>query len=149
MVYKVNKQLILEGAIGKVWKEYADNHELHAQNAKQNWKDSKFSYLVNPFVDGPLAHLSNTIKSGFYKVLLKIFMTGEQVSSVADIEKKVKAMGPTPFSRQMQLLVEDLKVMPEINKKIMDEHFIQWLLNPLVPGPIGYFKHKKALENAK
>jgi hypothetical protein len=49
----------------------------------------------------------------------------------------------------MQLLVEDLKVMPEINKKIMDEHFIQWLLNPLVPGPIGYFKHKKALENAK
>ena len=148
MKFSINKQkLIEEGAIGKVWKAYADNHEMKAQNAKLNWKENKFQYLLNPYVSGPLSHLSNSVKSGFYKFLTKIFFTGEKVESIADLEKRVKSFGSTPFSREMQILIEDMKKMPEINKNIMDEHFIQWLLNPLVPGPIGYFKHKKDIKN--
>ena len=142
-------QTIEEGAIGKYWSSKAEISELKSQNAKLNWKENGLQYLINPFVDGPIKQLTNKIESLFYQALMKIFFTGEKISSISDFEKKVKEMGSTPFSRQMQILVDEMKRMPEINKKIKDEHFIQWLINPLVPGPNEYFKMKKELQNKK
>ena len=142
-------EVIVEGAIGKFWKAKADNAEMKALNAKLNYKDNLGQYLLNPFVDGPLKQLGNKLTSLIYQALMKVFFTGEKITSIEILEKKVKALGNTPFSRQMGILVEEIKLMPEINKKIKDEHFIQWLINPLVPGPKDYFKYKKQLESNK
>ena len=66
-------QGIEEGAIGKVWKNLADQHGLVRANANKNSKESFFQYLLNPFVDGPLKHLNATIKQGLLNLLVKLF----------------------------------------------------------------------------
>ena len=143
-------QTIEEGAIGKVWKSLADQHGLVRANANKNSKESFFQYLLNPFVDGPLKHLNATIKQGLLNILIKLF-SDEKISTIGDLNKKLEEIskGSGPYARQSTLLAEELRRRPELHRQLIDEHFIQWLINPLVPGPLDQMKLKKMLKEQK
>ena len=144
------KNIIEEGAIGKVWKNLADQHGLVRANANKNSKESFFQYLLNPFVDGPLKHLNATIKQGLLNILVKLF-SDEKVTTIGDLNKKLEEIskGSGPYARQSTLLAEELRKRPELHRQLIDEHFIQWLINPLVPGPLDQMKLKKMLKEQK
>ena len=143
-------QTIEEGAIGKVWKNLADQHGLVRANANKNSKESFFQYLLNPFVDGPLKHLNATIKQGLLNLLVKLF-SDEKVTTIGDLNKKLEEIskGSGPYARQSTLLAEELRRRPELHRQLIDEHFIQWLINPLVPGPLNRHFSKTFLETIK
>ena len=140
-------QTIEEGAIGKVWKNLADQHGLVRANANKNSKESFFQYLLNPFVDGPLKHLNATIKQGLLNLLVKLF-SDEKVTTIGDLNKKLEEIskGSGHYARQSALLAEELRRRPELHRQLINEHFIQWLINPLVPGPLDQMKLKKMLK---
>ena len=139
-------QTIEEGALVKVWKNLADHYGLVRVNANKNSKESFFQYLLNPFVDGPLKHLNATIKQGLLNILIKLF-SDEKISTIGDLNKKLEEIskGSGPYARQSTLLAEELRRRPELHRQLIDEHFIQWLINPLVPGPLDQRRLKKML----
>ena len=141
---EIVENIIEEGAIGKVWKSLADQHGLVRANASKNSKESFFQYLLNPFVDGPLKHLNATIKQGLLNLLVKLF-SDEKVTTIGDLNKKLEEIskGSGPYARQSTLLAEELRRRPELHRQLIDEHFIQWLINPLVPGPLDQSRLKK------
>ena len=147
------KQIITEGSLGKIFKNQADNHGMRLAAAKVNFKDNAFQYFTNPFVEGPFTHLDASVRRGLVNVLVKLFGTGEKIESIEDLEKKVRALGNTPYERNLQLVLAQLKSQKDIEQAIRDEHFIQWLINPLVPGPISSFRRgqemKKQLKGLK
>ena len=144
---EIVENIIEEGAIGKVWKSLADQHGLVRANANKNSKENFFQYLVNPFVDGPLKQLNATIKQSLLNTLIKIF-SDEKVTTVKELEVKLESLskGSGPYARQSTLLAEELRKKPELHRQLIDEHFIQWLINPLVPGPLDQIKLKKMLK---
>ena len=133
-----------EGAIGKVWKSISDQHGLVRVNSAKTAKENTFQYLFNPFVDGPLKHLNASIKSGILNLLIKIFTT-EKPSTVKELNKRLEEVGKGsgPYARQSMLLAEELRRKPELYRQLIDEHFIQWFLNPLVPGPIDKKRYER------
>ena len=145
------KEILTEGSLGKIFKHQADNHGLRLAAARLNFKENKFQYFTNPFVEGPMDHLSASVKRDLTNLLVKIFGTGEKIESIEDLEKKVKALGHTPYERNLQVVIAELKNQKDMEQAIRDEHFIQWLINPLVPGPISSFRRgqemKKQLKN--
>ena len=144
------ENVIEEGAIGKVWKSLADQHGLVRANASKNSKENFFQYLLNPFIDGPLKQLNATIKQGLLNLLIKLF-SDEKVTTIGDLNKKLEEIskGSGPYARQSTLLAEELRKKPELHRQLIDEHFIQWLINPLVPGPLDQMKLKKMLKEQK
>ena len=140
-------QAIEEGAIGKVWKNLADQHGLVRANANKNSKENFFQYLLNPFIDGPLKHLNATIKQGLLNLLIKLF-SDEKVTTIKELEAKLEtiAKGSGSYARQSVILAEELRKRPELHRQLIDEHFIQWLINPLVPGPLDQRRLKKMLD---
>lgn len=144
------KNIIEEGAVGKVWKNLADQHGLERVNASKNSKENFFQYLTNPFVDGPLKQLNATIKQSLLNTLIKIF-SDEKVTTIKELEAKLESLskGSGPYARQSALLAEELRRKPELHRQLIDEHFIQWLINPLVPGPLDQMKLKKMLKEQK
>ena len=141
------KNIIEEGAVGKVWKSLADQHGLVRSNANKNSKENFFQYLVNPFVDGPLKQLNATIKQSLLNALIKIF-SDEKVTTVKELEAKLESLskGSGTYARQSVILAEELRKRPELHRQLIDEHFIQWLINPLVPGPLDQNRLKKMLK---
>ena len=144
------KNIIEEGAVGKVWKNLADQHGLERVNASKTRKENLFQYLTNPFVDGPLKHMTATIKQSFLNALIAIF-SDEKVTTIKELEAKLEtiAKGSGPYARQSVILAEELRKRPELHRQLIDEHFIQWLINPLVPGPLDQMKLKKMLKEQK
>ena len=144
------ENVIEEGAIGKVWKNLGDQHGLVRANASKNSKENLFQYLTNPFVDGPLKHMTATIKQSFLNALIAIF-SDEKVTTIKELEAKLEtiAKGSGPYARQSVILAEELRKRPELHRQLIDEHFIQWLINPLVPGPLDQMKLKKMLKEQK
>ena len=147
---EIIKNIIEEGAIGKVWKNIADQHGLERVNASKTRKENLFQYLTNPFVDGPLKHLNATIKQSLLNLLIKLF-SDEKVTTIKELEAKLEtiAKGSGPYARQSVILAEELRKRPELHRQLIDEHFIQWLINPLVPGPLDQIKLKKMLKEQK
>ena len=147
---EIVKNIIEEGAVGKVWKNLADQHGLERVNASKTGKENLFQYLLNPFIDGPLKHLNATIKQGLLNLLIKLF-SDEKVTTIKELEAKLEtiAKGSGPYARQSVILAEELRKRPELHRQLIDEHFIQWLINPLVPGPLDQIKLKKMLKEQK
>ena len=144
------ENVIEEGAIGKVWKNLADHYGLVRVNANKNSKENFSRYLLHPMVDGPLTQLNATVRQSILNLLLKIF-SDEKISTIGELTKKLEKIskGSDYISRQFAIIVEDLKGNPELHKQLIDEHFIQWLINPLVPGPLNRHFSKNFLETIK
>lgn len=144
---EIVENIIEEGAVGKVWKNLADQHGLERVNASKTRKENLFQYLLNPFIDGPLKQLNATIKQGLLNLLIKLF-SDEKVTTIKELEAKLEtiAKGSGPYARQSVILAEELRKRPELHRQLIDEHFIQWLINPLVPGPLDQSHLKKLLK---
>jgi len=149
------KNILEEGAWDKDMKTSSEARRLKNITSRDNFKKSPFQYFFNPFVRGPLSHLTNEAYDGISTILYKIAKNkdSDKIKSFKDLkvelDKELKKLeiDNNPWEKDIRALIKGIKLINKTIENIKDDHFMNWLINPFVKGNMNAVVNHNRLED--
>lgn len=159
MTFKLRSLILEAGAWDDDTKTSSEARKLQNLASRENYKQNPFQYFFNPFIRGPLAHLSSETYDGIVNILYKIIKNkdSKDIKSFAELKKELKKIEKkkdiefNPWEKDIITLIKGIEDINNTIENIKDKHFFQWLVNPFVKGKITTNfnnKHREQLEKA-
>ena len=141
MLYRLNKQLIIEAASGP-WDidmhASAESRNLLNASARENFKNNPIQYFANWYIRGPLSHLPSEMYGKLAEMLYSLLKhtDSKPITSVQEFQKELSKLDG-PWNKEKEALKKGFETMDKALTEIKNKHFMHWILNPFIKGEIN------------
>jgi hypothetical protein len=138
MILKINKEVLLQE--DGIWDKQQRAGLQHNVNIDQvmsdNFQNNKLNYFANPFVAGPLNHLSTKIGGAIDNIKYNIIKDND--SPMAPTTANITAdVTKGPWNAEMDVRSNSLNQLASRLDSTKSTNPIQYYFNPFVTGSIG------------
>lgn len=139
MKYNINKSALIEEAVNGAWdRSMHARHQLGVNmnaHMKDAWKNNPGNYLLNPFVPGPVTHLTtvvgNAVNGAVYNAL-----KNKDSSKLSNTPTVVADTTKGAFNSYADTVGAAANEYQNKLNNLSERNPIQYAINPFVAGPV-------------